>query len=44
MKELKYNNLQKNGLVWAKSLTWEKAAEQSLSLINKVCKQNNNYV
>ncbi len=29
----KYNSLQKNGLQWAKSLTWEKATKESYELI-----------
>ena len=32
----KYNNLQKNSLRWAKSLTWEKATKQSLGLLEDV--------
>lgn len=34
----KYQELQKNALAWAKSLTWDKATQQSLDLINKVVK------
>lgn len=34
----KYENLQKNGLQWAKSLTWEKATKESLNLIKTVVK------
>jgi len=34
----KYNSFQKNGLAWAKSLTWDKATEQSLDLLKKVYK------
>ncbi len=34
----KYNNLQKNGLEWAKSLTWERATKQSLDLLAQVSK------
>lgn len=32
----KYLNFQKNSLLWAKSLTWKRATEQSLKLISKV--------
>jgi len=32
----KYNNLQKNGLEWAKSLTWERATRQSEALLEDV--------
>ncbi|PIY94089.1 MAG: hypothetical protein COY68_03655 [Candidatus Levybacteria bacterium CG_4_10_14_0_8_um_filter_35_23] len=32
----RYNKLQKNGLKWAKSLTWEKATRQSEALLKKV--------
>ncbi len=31
----RYENFQKNGLSWAKSLTWEKATKQSLDLLEK---------
>ncbi len=34
----KYNNLQKNGILWAKSLTWEKSTRQSLELLAQVSK------
>jgi len=32
----KYQAFQKNGLAWAKSLTWDKATRQSLNLINSL--------
>lgn len=32
----KYESFQKNGFLWAKSLTWEKATEESLRLINSI--------
>lgn len=32
----RYETLQKNGLLWAKSLTWEKATKQSLALLEHV--------
>lgn len=31
-----YNKLQKNCLIWAKSLTWKKASNESLKLLNTV--------
>jgi glycosyltransferase involved in cell wall biosynthesis len=34
----RYQAFQKNALQWAKSLTWDKATQQSLDLINKVVK------
>ncbi len=34
----RYEDFQKNALVWAKSLTWDKAAKQSLKLIEMVGK------
>lgn len=34
--ETRYVHLQKNALAWAKSLTWENATKESLSLIQKV--------
>lgn len=36
----KYSNLQKNGLEWAKSLTWKKATKQSLALLEEVRRKN----
>ncbi len=32
----KYENFQKNGLAWAKSLTWEKATQKSLAFLEEV--------
>jgi glycosyltransferase involved in cell wall biosynthesis len=32
----RYSSFQKNGLAWAKSLTWENATKQSLKLINSL--------
>lgn len=37
----KYKDFQKNGVVWAKSLTWDKATKQSEALLNEVLKGNN---
>ncbi len=37
----RYANLQKDCLLWSKSLTWEKATEKSLALLNKVYEENN---
>jgi glycosyltransferase involved in cell wall biosynthesis len=34
--KVKYEKLQKNALVWAKSLTWGRATKQSLRLINNL--------
>lgn len=31
-----YKHFQKNGLLWAKSLTWEKSTRQSLALLEQV--------
>lgn len=38
--KVKYLNFQKNALAWSKSLTWEKATDQSIKLINYVVKKN----
>nr|MBI5455836.1 glycosyltransferase family 4 protein [Candidatus Levybacteria bacterium] len=35
-----YQSFQKNGILWAKSLTWERAAKQSLDLLNEVLNGN----
>ena len=32
----KYETIQKNGLAWAKSLTWDKATQKSMSLLEEV--------
>lgn len=37
----KYNNLQKNGLGWAKSLTWEDATKRSEALLREVLRSKN---
>ncbi|MEK7502696.1 MAG: glycosyltransferase family 4 protein [Patescibacteria group bacterium] len=37
----KYVRFQKNGLEWAKSLTWEKATKQSEALLNEVLRSKN---
>lgn len=34
----RYESFQKNGILWAKSLTWEKATKQSVKLMNEVAK------
>ncbi len=34
----KYESFQKNGILWAKSLTWERATKQSLDLLAQVSK------
>jgi glycosyltransferase involved in cell wall biosynthesis len=34
----KYHKFQDNCLLWAKSLTWEKATEESMKLIIQTCK------
>lgn len=34
-----YKKYQKNGIAWAKSLTWDKAAKESLRLISKITKE-----
>lgn len=36
-----YRKLQKNSLVWAKSLTWEKATKQSEALLNELLTSKN---
>lgn len=37
----RYKIFQKNGLKWARSLTWERATKQSLNLINNVFNKTN---
>ena len=39
--EKRYLRLQKGGLKWARSLSWDIAIKESLSLINEVYKKNN---
>lgn len=37
----KYQGFQKNGILWVKSLTWEKATQQSEALLNEVLGSKN---